>query len=131
LRGPVESHFGATEAAASAARGKRVFLLAGIARPASFEATVRGLGASVVGARFFGDHHPFSRDELARVSRAALLASAELVVTTEKDQTRILDWPAPLPLLAVPGSLQLSSGAEALEAALAAVLASVLAAVLG
>ncbi len=138
LLGPVESAFESGSPSGpeigpdprAAFAGKRVFLLAGLARPASFEATVRGLGAVIAGARWFGDHHPFSSDELAQVCHAAALASAELIATTEKDFVRILDWSSPLPLVPVPVSLRISSGEEALEGALDAVLAAALGTVL-
>src|SRR5207237_3382790 len=66
-------------------RGKRVFLFAGIARPASFEATVRALGAEIAGVRWFRDHHRYGTHDLSSLRREA--GDAPLV-TTETDLVR-------------------------------------------
>jgi len=68
--------------------GRRVFALAGIARPEKFHRTLRGIGADVVGTRDFPDHHAYSRPEVE-----AVIAEAEGLnacpVTTEKDWVRL------------------------------------------
>lgn len=68
--------------------GQRVALLAGIARPGRFEATVAGLGAQIERREFLGDHTPIPEPLLARMSAAATAASAWLVMT-EKDDARL------------------------------------------
>lgn len=73
-------------------RGRRVHLLAGIARPASFEALVTSLGADIVGSSFFPDHHSFSRDNLATAVRAAKAEGAEWVLATGKDLPKLIPW---------------------------------------
>jgi tetraacyldisaccharide 4'-kinase len=93
-------------------RGKRAFLFAGIARPPSFEATVRGLGAEIAGARWFRDHHFFSAKDLAQVRREAQGSGADVVVTTEKDFVRLDDTAGIVP---VPVELRISRGEDALE----------------
>lgn len=132
LTGPVvESAFEA-RAPDSRLRGARAFLFAGVARPASFEDTVRGLGAEVVGTRWFSDHHRFRPGELLTVRREAERAGAGLLVTTEKDFVRLApgDLSGTLPLVAVPVSLRISRGEEALEEALEKALEAALEAVL-
>jgi tetraacyldisaccharide 4'-kinase len=97
-------------------RGRRVFLFAGIARPASFESTVRGLGADVAGARWFRDHHRYSAHDLAGLRREAGEAT---LVTTEKDFVRI---DQPQGIVPVPVEVRILRGEDALDAALGAVL---------
>jgi tetraacyldisaccharide 4'-kinase len=97
-------------------RGRRVFLFAGIARPDSFVATVRGLGAEIAGTRWFRDHHLFSSRELAELRAQAAGAT---LVTTEKDLARIGQ---PQGILAVPVELRILRGEDALERALGAIL---------
>lgn len=69
-------------------RGRRCLLLSGIARPASFRATVEALGGVVVGERRHRDHHRFTVDEVAAAARDANAEGAWLL-TTEKDDARM------------------------------------------
>lgn len=68
--------------------GARIVAFCGIGRPEKFFATLRGLGADLVDARRFPDHHPFRAGEIAELRRAADRARAHLV-TTAKDIVRI------------------------------------------
>ncbi len=74
-----------------AVRGRRCVLLSAIARPASFRATIEGLGGEVVGEFRHRDHHRFTPTEAATAAAAAQAHGAWLV-TTEKDDAR---WPSP------------------------------------
>jgi len=66
-------------------RGKKVLAFAGIAKPMSFEKTVRTLGASTSRFVSFPDHHIYKEGDIRETleSRAAGL-SADLILTTEK-----------------------------------------------
>jgi len=68
--------------------GSRLLAFAGIGRPEKFFATLRGLGAVLVGARGFPDHHPFRDGEIGELLRDAERAQARLV-TTAKDILRV------------------------------------------
>jgi tetraacyldisaccharide 4'-kinase len=72
-----------------ALRGRRVLLLAGVARPAGVRRTVEALGGEVAAEALFPDHHRFAPGELDAAFRSADAARCELVVTTEKDAVRI------------------------------------------
>lgn len=65
--------------------GRRLGLLAGIARPGSFRATLEGLGASVVRERLFPDHHRYREEDCRGLS-----TEVDYWVTTEKDAIKIL-----------------------------------------
>lgn len=110
LRGPVESAF----VAAAPIPSRPVFLFAGVARPASFEALVREAGVPVVGSRWFPDHHPYSTRDLQALRRAA---GAATLLTTEKDLVRIAASDRE-GIDAVPVELRILSGEEALRSAL-------------
>jgi len=73
---------------AEAVRGRRVVAFAGISRPEKFFATLRGLGAEIVMARSFADHHRYRASQVE-----ALLASAArhgaMPITTTKDHVRL------------------------------------------
>lgn len=76
---------------AAALKGARVLAFAGIARPEKFFDTLRGVGAEVVEAEGFADHHPFSTAILHRLEARANALGARLV-TTEKDAARLPTW---------------------------------------
>jgi tetraacyldisaccharide 4'-kinase len=73
--------------------GRRVLAFAGIGRPAKFFGTLAAIGAIVVDAVAFADHHPFTPDEVMRLVEAAHAADA-ILVTTEKDAVRLPDGAA-------------------------------------
>jgi tetraacyldisaccharide 4'-kinase len=68
--------------------GRRVVAFAGIGRPKKFFATLRSLGAEVVEARAFSDHHPYRPTEIEAILAHAEAADA-VPVTTEKDAVRL------------------------------------------
>jgi tetraacyldisaccharide 4'-kinase len=70
-------------------RGRRLFAVSGIARPAAFDDTLAALGAIPAGSWPFPDHHPYRRSEVEAIARAADAAQAEWIVTTEKDAVRL------------------------------------------
>lgn len=65
-----------------------VVAFAGIGRPAKFFNTLRALGADVVGAYSFADHHAYEPDDLMTLIDEAVSRGAK-VVTTEKDAVRL------------------------------------------
>jgi tetraacyldisaccharide 4'-kinase len=77
------------EQALKRVQGRRVYAFAGLARPSRFLKTLQELSATVVGTRWFADHHFFIQAELDQVKREAKALSADLLVTTEKDQVRL------------------------------------------
>jgi tetraacyldisaccharide 4'-kinase len=71
-----------------ALRGHRVVAFAGIGRPQKFFDMLKTLGAQIVAAHPYPDHHPFGTAEISGLRQAAERASA-LLVTTEKDFARL------------------------------------------
>lgn len=68
--------------------GRRIVAFSGIGRPQKFFATLRRLGAEIVGERSFPDHHPFAEREIVALRRTAACERARLV-TTAKDFVRL------------------------------------------
>jgi tetraacyldisaccharide 4'-kinase len=66
----------------------RVIAFAGIGRPAKFFSTLRAAGAELVECHTFGDHHPYTPEEIFRLKAKASGAGAVLM-TTEKDLVRL------------------------------------------
>jgi tetraacyldisaccharide 4'-kinase len=105
-----------------ALRGRRVLLLAGVARPSGVRRTVEALGGDVAAEAIHPDHHRFAPAELDAALRAADAARCELVVTTEKDAVRLDPSRAADPrICAVRIDAEIVRGGDALDAALDAV----------
>lgn len=77
-------------------KGRKVFLLSGIGKPASFRSSCERLGAEVVGELSFRDHAWLSADDLKQITKQFLLSGAEWLVTTEKDRQRWQDLQFPV-----------------------------------
>ena len=105
--------------------GSRLLAFAGIGRPEKFFATLRALGADLVGARAFPDHHPFRAGEIEDLHRDAERAEARLI-TTAKDIVRVpsphcagievleveIRWPDPIALARLLGPVLQSVHAD-------------------
>ncbi|MCU0725617.1 MAG: tetraacyldisaccharide 4'-kinase, partial [Planctomycetes bacterium] len=70
--------------------GRGVVAVSGIGNPAAFERTLAGLGARVLFAERFPDHHHHDPATLGEIGRKASAAGAEAIVTTGKDAVK---WP--------------------------------------
>jgi tetraacyldisaccharide 4'-kinase len=73
---------------ASGLKGTRVLAFAGIGNPQKFFDTLREIGAEIVSARAFPDHHPYSDEDILELRAEAVSGSLQLV-TTEKDLVRL------------------------------------------
>jgi tetraacyldisaccharide 4'-kinase len=68
--------------------GRKVASLSGIAQPESFEAKLTEIGAQLVLARRFADHHRFTQQEVLDAINRGKKRGAEMLVTTQKDAVR-------------------------------------------
>ncbi|MFY9627123.1 MAG: tetraacyldisaccharide 4'-kinase [Methylocystis sp.] len=84
----LRARFAPASEAVARLKGTKVFAFAGIGRPGKFAATLREIGADLVGFRWFPDHHAYSSRDLASLAREAERRDA-LLVTTQKDSARI------------------------------------------
>jgi tetraacyldisaccharide 4'-kinase len=74
-------------------QGKRIYAFSGIGNPLSFRRTIEDLGANLSGFEAFPDHHYYSASEIAGITAHAQLLQADIILTTEKDGVRLLDFP--------------------------------------
>jgi len=80
-------------------KGKKVLAFSGLARPESFQKTLLGLEARIVGAEAFPDHHWFVQKDVEELWQRGAKLNADALVTTEKDMVRLKDCTmGPLPL---------------------------------
>jgi tetraacyldisaccharide 4'-kinase len=70
-------------------KGKRVFAFCGLGNPAAFFATLRACECLLVGSRAYNDHYAYTDRDLTDLRRAARGHKADLLVTTQKDATKI------------------------------------------
>ena len=73
----------------SSARGRSVFLMTAIGNPEAFRSTCIEAGLTIVGQRWFPDHHHYTSGDLTAVLEEARAGRAELLVTTVKDLVKI------------------------------------------
>ncbi|MGH7356138.1 MAG: tetraacyldisaccharide 4'-kinase, partial [Candidatus Rokuibacteriota bacterium] len=94
-----------------ALRGARLLAFAGVAAPGSFRRTLEAAGTRLSDLVSFGDHHWYTREDLALLDARAGEAGVDGLVTTEKDWVRLRRLP-PIerPLLVLSVTLVLLSG---------------------
>jgi len=94
-------------------RGRRIATLSGIAQPESFEESLIKLGAEIVYAKRFADHHRFTQQEVLNVINRGKKRMATAIVTTQKDAVRFpkLDR-RDLPIYFVRVEIQIIRGAR-------------------
>jgi tetraacyldisaccharide 4'-kinase len=98
-------------------KGRHLGVLSGIAQPASFESSLKKLGAKIDYARHFADHHRFSHREIESVIARCIRRDLDAILTTEKDSVRlprIPDLEKPIYFLRV--EIEILSGHESWEA---------------
>jgi tetraacyldisaccharide 4'-kinase len=103
--------------------GRRLMAFAGLGSPEGFADTLDAAGVRCVGFAEFPDHHWFTAGDLDELTREARAASAQGLVTTEKDWVRLRELPRPVfPLWVLPMRLVIDSGLETWQRLLADVL---------
>ena len=69
-------------------KGRKVASLSGIAQPESFEQSLVRLGAELVYAKRFADHHRFTQQEVLNTINRGKKRQAHTIITTQKDAVR-------------------------------------------
>ena len=77
-------------------RNRCWFAVTAIADPETFARQIRSIAGHEAGHRFFADHHDYTGADLAAVRRDARAASADVIVTTEKDWAKLRMLPGAL-----------------------------------
>ena len=96
--------------------GKRVMAVSAIGNPASFERTLKDLGAIIIESLRYPDHHEYTMGEIQDVLQQAEAQGAEAIVITEKDAVKIPvdvakeNWSIPIYVICV--EVKFQSGAK-------------------
>ncbi len=97
-------------------KGKRIMAVSAIGNPASFERTLKDLGAVIMESMRYPDHHEYTMREMQDVLQQAEAQGAEAIVITEKDAVKIPvdvakeNWSIPIYVICV--EVKFQSGAE-------------------
>lgn len=113
-------------------KDKKVFAFCGIGNPDAFLNTVKNLGAKVVGSKIYDDHYHYTDACLTEISEQAEELGADLILTTQKDWTKIIpnfesqisDFKSPLPFAYLAIEIQFLTGEDKLTALIQDTLAS-------
>lgn len=69
--------------------GQSVIAFSGIADGAAFTESVRAQGVNITTFRDFGDHHPYTAEEVTELVQQGHNSGVSVAVTTEKDLTKL------------------------------------------
>ncbi|MCR5834586.1 MAG: tetraacyldisaccharide 4'-kinase [Selenomonadaceae bacterium] len=69
--------------------GRRVMAVSAIGNPASFERTLKDLGAEIISSLRYPDHHDYTIMEMEDIMRQVDSFGAEMIIVTEKDAVKI------------------------------------------
>ena len=72
---------------------KNIFAFCGIGNPETFFNTIRKIPANLIGSKIYDDHHHYCADDITDMQKQAQLSKADLILTTEKDATKIISAP--------------------------------------
>ena len=95
--------------------GRRVMAVSAIGNPASFERTLRDLGAEIISSLRYPDHHDYTIMEMEDILRQADSFAAEMIIVTEKDAVKIPDevarenWRIPIFVISVEVTFQVGA----------------------
>ncbi len=100
-------------------KGKRVVAFCGIGNPNGFRQTIASVDVNCAQFQSFPDHHHYDKRDLLQIAGKARDASADVVITTQKDLVKIAanDWHGP-PLFAVEIGVAFLKGGPLLESRL-------------
>lgn len=98
-------------------QGKRVMAFCGLARPDSFRDLIAQLGGEVVHFHPFRDHQRYGEEELRQIGSLFHSSGAEMILTTEKDEVKLIEEPFPseLPLWSLRIRLEIQGDRKAFE----------------
>jgi len=76
---------------AKALEGKRILAVCGIGNPDAFVATLRQYSPARVVLLAFPDHHIYTETDVTEIDTAFQTSRADLIVTTQKDEQKLVD----------------------------------------
>ncbi len=99
--------------------GQKIMAVSAIGNPASFERTLKDLGAEILESIHYPDHHEYTIREMRDVLQQADAIGAEAIIITEKDAVKIpaefakANWNIPIFVICV--EVKFQAGADAFQ----------------
>lgn len=90
--------------------GKRLLAVCGIANPDAFVTSLMRYCPETVELLAFPDHHIYTQADLRQIQRAQQDVAAELIVTTQKDEQKLLSFAFSLPIAVMAVALVVTEG---------------------
>ncbi len=81
-------------------KNRKVFAFCGIGNPDSFINSLKNMGYEITGSKIFNDHYNYTENTLSDIQKQAQNLGSEVILTTQKDWTkiRLLEAAKDLPL---------------------------------
>lgn len=98
--------------------GKRLLAVCGIGNPDAFVATLQKYNPEVVELFAFPDHHVYTESDLLQIQHQMQQCEAEWIVTTQKDEQKLVSLSTELPIVVLAIELVITDGEDALMKAL-------------
>jgi len=105
---------GNTEIALDSIAGKKTYAFCGVGNPESFFRALSGLDAHLVGRESFDDHVHYTRDVIDALRSDILRTGPEVVVTTQKDATKLPGTDLGCPVWQLRGEISITAGSDEL-----------------
>jgi len=98
-------------------KGTKIFAFCGIGNPDAFLNTIKNLGAELAGSKVYDDHYHYTDASLAEISEQAKEFGGDLILTTEKDWTKVVpNFKSPLPFAYLAIEIKFLAGEDKLTA---------------
>ncbi len=101
-------------------KDKKIFAFCGIGNPEAFLNTIKSIAASLVGSKIYNDHYRYADEDIGDISREAMDVKADLILTTQKDWSKIIgdfrpptsNFQSPIPFAYLAVELKIISGED-------------------
>lgn len=94
----------------NAITGKRLLAVCGIGNPGAFAATLEKHKPEAVELFAFPDHHVYTESDLKQIQQHMKQCKAEWVITTQKDEQKLVTFAAQIPIVVLAVELVITDG---------------------
>lgn len=99
-------------------KDKKILIFSGIGNPEAFSFSLKELGAKIIEVMDYPDHYFYDERDIIGIERKAKDLSTEIIITTEKDATKLSDMSLPDNLWALRVEMEIMNEREEWESLL-------------